>query len=123
MTFRAFFLAFGLAIAAFGAISLAAPGEALAHAGHHAAPAAGQPPPSEGLDAVEAVADEAADQSADDRCFNACCVGSSCCPPTLAAQNDDFTQFPSAVKLIDPARSLKPDSEVEPLPEPPRSFV
>lgn len=123
MTFRAIFLAFGLAIASFGAISLVAPGEALAHPGHHAAPAVDQHSPSDDRDATASVEERSTDRSADGQCLNVCCVGSSCCPPTVAAQTDDMTQFPSAAKLEDFREALKPASGVEPIPEPPRSIL
>lgn len=123
MTFRACFLAVGLALAAFVASSFAAPGQALAHPGHHAEASEVHHPAPDSLDASASVSETADDGLADRRCLTVCCVGSSCCPSTVGAQDDDLHQFPSAARLSDLREPLKPETGVEPLAEPPRSFV
>jgi len=124
MTVKAFLLAFGLAIASFGAVSLAAPSEAMAHAGHHAAPAAAETAdPAAIMPDAPATLAKAADDLTEGQCLNVCCVGASCCPSTLAVPADEAAQFPSAVKLTGFNDAPRPEPAVEPLPEPPRYFV
>ena len=83
MSLKAMLLAICLAIASFGALSVVAPGEALAHPGHHTPAAAGEQshPDVIAPDALAALVD-AADDVADGGCLTSCCVGASCCPAT-----------------------------------------
>jgi hypothetical protein len=123
MPLRLWCLAILFGIASFGAIGLFAPGNAVAHPGHstHAAGPETLAQASDCLDAQVSSPDEGGSLAG--RCLTVCCTGSGCCPPSLASMDQETPVFPTALKRYGSRVTARPDFAVEPLPEPPRSFV
>jgi hypothetical protein len=125
MTIKAFLLTFGLVIACFGALSLVSSGEALAHPGHHH----DSPGAAETIDPAAAATEAASVLSGamtgevTRACLMGCCVGAPCSLATLCAESEPVPLFSSAIVLNGLAPSQRSQPAVEPLPEPPRSFV
>lgn len=141
-----------IVVALCSAITLLAPGAAVAHAGHeHETVKAVVSPASHGLPGAAASAgneaiiqtaalrsdgltdcDARADtslrpQEQEDRgarlCTGGCCSGTGCCPAVLSAPPALTDRFPGGSDPASRLKNLAPDAVPEALPEPPRSFV
>lgn len=110
-------------IASFGAISLFASGDAAAHPGHaiHAADPETKLKASECIESHVSSPDDGAPIAA--RCLTVCCTGSGCCPPSLLSNDQVTLSFRTSTKLFGLRVAPAPDFAIEPLPEPPRSFI
>lgn len=124
MSLKSLFLAVGLAVASFGVMSLVAPGDAQAHPGHHEPAPADKADDHAGLapDGQVSLGDPATDL-ADGRCFTVCCVGSSCCPSTIAAQAEQTPPNVAPARLVGFEESRRAGFDAEPPPRPPRSVI